>query len=272
MDSRFDDNNINFYHLEFNQIGKLSTKQNPILDNIRQYLEKCETTPDLLTLATLLKKKEKNTIFLLPFTHGLSCIDREELKVGICAFNRKKASVVQEKNENSKKVLIYYFSEVAQIQKIKKISEVYNDYQLIVVLSKHNYTRNVVGEGLKSTLQNNENVGLVLHEGDSIPVHQQILEYIKLDNKLDDYCKKRAEEPQYLTTFIFNFGYSREVKIKAARALQDAMRGKKTLAELQPYIPALSQGRLNEVYQEYLSFDATVNLNQNKVQSRKLGI
>lgn len=241
---------------------------NPLPEQIQSYLLEHEllSTNDFIELNSLVSN---DAIFNSPFEIGFSSVDGASLNTMIRGFNRNQSRLEQSGNKN---ILIYYYSDPKQLNKLISLAQSFKGYQVITILSHGMYDSNSARGALLNTLLANKNIGLVLVEGNSkIPAFKMILKYICLDAKLEDYCEKRNEEPMYgndffnfnqvptyFTTFFnfFGFWFPKPVKIAAATTLQNFMRGEATMKELKFYLKVLSQGRLGKIYDEYLEFNS----------------
>ena len=112
-------------------------------------------------------KRRNNRVMLLhQILHKVNDIIR--------GFNRNEFSK-QSGIKDQKDILIYYYSEPKQLQKLLNYAESFKGYQMIVVLSNSMYENNGAKHALFNTLQANNNIGLVLiDKKNEIPAFKRI--------------------------------------------------------------------------------------------------
>ncbi|OGT37749.1 MAG: hypothetical protein A3F11_01025 [Gammaproteobacteria bacterium RIFCSPHIGHO2_12_FULL_37_14] len=273
--------NFKCYNLFFNQSFSTKFKQkmgdlaivrpekfknlhNPLPGQLREYLDECEllSTLDLIEINSF---RSDEAIFILPYLIGKSSINKANLNIIIRGFNRD--TLKQDRPADNKDILIYYLTEQQQLKKLTKLSASFKGYQFILVLANNIYANIELRAALNNTLSICKNIGLVLTDTEmGVPAYRQLLNYIAIDAKLDDYREKRDTEPLYIRTLFnfFHFGFSGSVKISAAQKLQALLNGKVLAEKLNPYLKALSQGRLCQIYYEYLRFIAVKQMDNQK--------
>lgn len=92
-----------------------------------------------------------------------------------------------------------------------------------------------------------------------------ILQYMKVKTRLLDYIAERNKEKDYRKRDLFHRGFSKTEKIDAADALLKVIEGHSFEENLNVHLKALNDGRLKEIYKDYLEMKKITNTIEEKM-------